>query len=242
MGGYNAIQCEIELLRLALNTGNYKRFIFLQGADYPIKSDAEIVEFFNRNSATEFIRGCAISDSKDKQLYNKSRYFLFINYSNFFTRIVNKLTRTFDIKLRDGRIHCDAEDYTVYWGSAQWAFTDECAKYIVSWFDEHPKFNRWFFYSLTCDETYFVTVVMNSYFASSTLYGRTEDESNKLNKWRNLTYFDYSHDPQKRGCKVFTESDIDELLSASELYVRKVNTELSTELLDKLDKQNGMMS
>lgn len=241
-GGYNAVQCEIELLRFALNTGNYKRLVFLQGADYPIKTNAEIVEFFKRNSTTEFIRGCAISDSKDKQLYNKSRYFLFINYSNILTRIANKLTRSFDIKLRDGYIHYGRDAYTVYWGSAQWGLTNECAKYVVSWYDGNPKFNRWFYYSLTCDETYFVTTIMNSRFESFTLNGKTEPESNKLNKWRNLTYFDYSHDPQKRGCKVFTELDIDELLSANELYARKVNTNLSTALLDKLDERNRMIS
>ena len=241
-GGYNAVQCEIELLRFALSTSNYKRLVFLQGADYPIKTDAEIVEFFNRHTATEFIRGCPISASKDKQLYNKSRYFLFINYSNLLTRIANKLTRSLDLKLRDGYIHCGRDAYTVYWGSAQWALTGECAKYVINWHDDHPKYNRWFYYSLTCDETYFVTTVMNSKYASSTLYGRAELEHNELNNWRNLTYFDYSYDPKKRGCKVFTELDVDELLLTNELYARKVNTELSTALLDKLDERNRILS
>ena len=45
-GGWNAVVAEMKLLELALNSGSYDRIVFLQGADYPLKTDIEIYNFF----------------------------------------------------------------------------------------------------------------------------------------------------------------------------------------------------
>lgn len=44
-GGWNSVAAEILLLKQAIHNGNYDRYVFLQGADYPIKSAKEIMLF-----------------------------------------------------------------------------------------------------------------------------------------------------------------------------------------------------
>lgn len=224
------------MLRFALSKQDYDRIIFLQGSDYPIKSPQHILSFFLENLRVEFIRGCSISRSNNRFLYDKCRYYMYPNKRNLYTRFVQKVTLKFDIKIRDGFIHENGNKYEVYWGSAQWAITGECARYIVQWYDNHKLFNKWFLHAYTADETYFVTVIMNSPFREKTSHCGPEPEARPLNNWRNLTYFDYDHD--KHLCKIMKEEDYPEIVHLNELYVRKVNTVESKTLLELIDRNN----
>ena len=78
---------------------------------------------------------------------------------------------------------------------------------------------------------YFPTVIMNSEWADKTINHRPEPEKKGLVNWRNLHYFEY---PQE--IRVFVEDDFDKIKKLNELYIRKVNTEQSTGLLDKIDE------
>lgn len=118
----------------------------------------------------------------------------------------------------------------VYWGSAQWALTYNCSKYIVDFYKNHPHFNKWFKSSFPSDELYFPTVVMNSPYRSNTTYHGPEPEKKGLCNWRNLHYFEYP-----KYIRVFTKEDFQFLKKLKELYIRKVNTECSSGLLDLID-------
>ena len=48
-GGFNSIIATLELMRMALDFGNYTRFVLLQGQDYPIFSPKDIHAFFDDN-------------------------------------------------------------------------------------------------------------------------------------------------------------------------------------------------
>lgn len=108
--------------------------------------------------------------------------------------------------------------------------TKECVQYIVEFYNKHFKFNKWFKYSFPTNEMYFVTVVMNSNLKQSTMARGSEPEKRGLVNWRNLHYFEY---PEK--IRVFNDNDFEFLSKREELFVRKVNTQESTKLLDLLD-------
>lgn len=228
-GGYNVIQAELELLKKAMESCAYDRLIFLQGADYPLKSGKEIISFFEIHKDTEFIHCSPCSRSKDPHFYRFCRCYWFYDAPNFLKRVWNKLNHLVPIPLRNGMINDGSNKLEVYWGGAQWAITGKCANYIIDICLANKRLNQWFRYAFPVDELYINTIVMNSPFAQKTLY-RNQEFIRQLVDLRNLHYFEYPS-----VIKVFTEEDYILLQERDELYCRKVNTEESTSLLDMID-------
>ncbi len=54
-----------------MQTNAYDRLVFLQGADYPIKTDVDIKSFFEENPEIEYIRGCQVSGIDDPYYHRK---------------------------------------------------------------------------------------------------------------------------------------------------------------------------
>lgn len=233
-GGWNAVIAEIELIRFALRQNDYDRLVFLQGADYPLKSNRRIEKFYRKYPDVEFIRACCCTGVKSPYFYEKCRYFLFYNNVNRLKTLANLITLNFHLKLHSGYIREKGRKYKVYWGGAQWALTGDCAKYVVEFYDTHKLFNHWFLHAFPADELYFTTVVMNSPFRNATSHHGPEPAEKGLVNWRNLHYFEYP--PGK--IKVLSEEDYGMLKKRPELYVRKVTTEDSSSLLDLLDQDS----
>lgn len=235
-GGWNSVVAEVSLLKSASSREKYDRYVFLQGADYPIKTDAEIIEFYKKNNCVEFIRGCCCTDSRTPYLRRRCYGYWFYNNMNKFgilKRISNKIVQKLNIEVRNGFASGDDVQHKVYWGSAQWALTNEAVEYIIKFYNSHPKYNKWYYHSFPADELYFTTVIMNSDFSSMTTANGPEEEMCGLSNWRNLHYFEYL--PGK--IRIYNEMDYDFLCKCTELYVRKVTTKESAKLLDLLDKQ-----
>ena len=230
-GGWNAVTATVNLLRAALAAGGYDRIVFLQGADYPIKTAQEIQAFFASHRETEFIRACDVTASADPYFKEMCRVVFFRNHEDIVHKVLEKLMQHGRIYLRNGSVPLDSGGSVhAYWGSAQWAITGKCAEYIVNFYDTHPEFDRWFYHAFPTDEMYFATVVMNSPFREKTTTHGPEPAQKGLVNWRNLHYFEYPG-----SIRVYGGQDYDFVHSLPELYIRKVNTEKSTELLNRLD-------
>lgn len=239
-GGYNAIEATFELLRTALSSDrNYDYFVLLQNLDYPIRSNEYIKEFFNENNGTEFIRGCKIAKTKDWHyarknkiynkrdddfyLYNHSKLRKYLHY--FKLGLISVTTIGFN-----GVIKENNESFDIYYGTAQWAVTKKCAKYIIAFKNEHPKFNERMRHIQFPDEEYFHTVVHNSEFKYRCIK-YDEPEERWLVNWRNIHYFEFPEE-----VTVFNEKDFDKIIKQDALFIRKVKTGISECLLDKIDK------
>lgn len=219
----------LQLLNDALATDEYERLVFLQGSDYPIKPSKDIVSFFETNKNIEFIRACCCSETQKSYFAGKASYVLFMDNYNVCKKVWNKIIRKFDLRMRKPYI-TDGQIYKIYWGSAQFAITGACAKYILSFSMNHPKFNDWFKFAFPVDEMYFATIVHNSTFSSKTLIGGPEPCKVGLVNWRNLHYFEYG-----TSIKTWSAEDYEFILNLDELYIRKIDSEHSQELLDMLD-------
>ena len=241
-GGYNAIHASFELLRSALNSGvHYDYYVMMQNLDYPIKSNSYIKRFFEDNKGKEFIRGCPIAGTSDWEFSRKYR--LFYMKDNPY----GKASNTNPIKLLitiaqmsmsittiscNGTIHEKGQRFDLYYGCAQWAVTDECARYLDNFEKTHPRFNRKMKIMQFPDEEYFHTVVHNSKFKTS-CFKYDEPIARWLVNWRNLTYFEFP-----KEVSVMTIKDYQKLLSVPDLFCRKVRSDISKDLLDELDKEN----
>ncbi len=71
MGGFSIVQAEINLVKRALQNEKYLKYVLLSGADYPIKDNEYIYNYFKKNSSVEFIRGIDLDQIKHKEFYYK---------------------------------------------------------------------------------------------------------------------------------------------------------------------------
>ncbi len=234
-GGWNAVEALLRLMSYASKNGDYDRYIVMQGLDYPIKSDRFILEFFEKNKNIEFIRGCNTSIAKEDYFRDKSKGYYFYNTDcparKVWNSFIRFLVKRCHIDIRKGYV-IDGERYDVFWGAAQFAITGACVRYILEFSKEHKKFNQYFKHVFPVDETYFQSIVMNSPFVLKTIMGKADPPIKYLVNHRNLHYFTYD----EGGVGVFTVEDYYKLKDRPELYCRKVGSEKSTELLDKLDE------
>lgn len=245
-GGYSSVEATIKLFRAALSSGEFDRFVILQGLDYPIKSNKEIHAFFEENMDKEFIRAQNISDcSNPKEIHKYSLYWYLDKPKKKAARvrrwIINTINNRFFLKKwiiphfkknyvkdRTGR------KMKIYQGSAQFGATRQLAEYIVNFYDENEGFNRYFRSMYAPDEAYFHTIVYNSPFIEHTPDKKADTRPNlSVIELKNLTYFEYPV-----YVMLFTQkSDWPKLRDSGFLYFRKASSE-SKELLDYIDEQH----
>ena len=229
-GGFSAVQATCRLMEAARRAGPFRRYVLLQGADYPIKPDDQIRAFFARHASTEFIRAGNVSEATSLEAYSKARYVLFYDRPSLLKKIWNKLTRVLDIKARAPHLRVGGDSWDFFWGCAQWALTDACVRYLLER-SRDPGLEAQFRHVFPADEVYFHTLVFNSAFAARTTRQAAESAQGRtLTDFRNLVYFEY---PDQ--VRVFDHAALSQLLGRPELFARKVNTAQSSALLDALD-------
>jgi len=222
------------LLRAAVNNGGFDRYVLLQGADYPIKSNDYIADFYEKNRNVEYIRAVNCATSEKKYFYAKARYPQVFDRANLLMRIRNKLIRVLDLKLKPKQWAVDGKPWNVYWGCAQFSVTHKCVELFLK-YENHAVLRKHFSNIFPTDETFFHTIVYNSDLVQNTTHGHSESdrEINNLVNLINLTYFEYPV-----LVTIFTHDDYQKIIDLPHLYVRKVNTVESTVLLDMIDRRN----
>ena len=233
-GGYHSIIATMETMRMALDQGEFTRFILMQGQDYPLFSPQKIHEFFANND-TEYCRAEDITVSKNKNDYMKwgGYWFNDFPYQNVFLKAARYALNRFNrigIKYRKGTFKDSQSTWHVYKGWAQFALTRDCVKYILNVYDNNQKFNKFMKHRFPPDEIYVHTIIHNSKYknkVSRQSIIRRNGEPTLLN----LTYFEYP----VRVTVYKEKSDYEWLKKTGCLFVRKVNSS-STELLDEIDR------
>lgn len=238
-GGFSAVQATITLMKAALEYDAFDRFVLLQGLEYPIKSNVEIKKFFVENRDREFICAQNISKRNDARTVHKYRLYHFPDKSN---KIIGKLSKKINRKLLKMDFIHKLKSRTVknkngskmelYQGCAQIALTRDAVEYVVRFFQENRKANKYFKTVFTVDEIYFHTLIFNSKFRENATEISDLDFP-RLRDFKNLTYFEYPADTV--DITVFKDkSDYEKLNNSGYLFVRKVNSE-SKALLDYID-------
>lgn len=238
-GGFSAIEATINLIRYALNEGDFDRFVLLQGLEYPILSNQAIDAFFEKQPQTEFLLAQNISKKKDWHEEHKYRLFWDLDNAKKISRkvlhrIYGCILKTKKIpKLRPNYVEDkDGRKLDIFQGGSRFAVTADAARYFVEFYDSNPGFNRYFKHVYAVDESYFHTVLYNSPYVKNTPDGKAVDRPH-LEDFKNLTYFEY---PVQ--ATLFTSpADWPKLKNSGYLYFRKASSE-SRELLDLIDREH----
>lgn len=216
-GGYSQVQCELNLLKESIKN-KYEYYHLLSGCDLPIKDQDYIHNYFNDNRGTEFIR--FMEDGWD---YNRvSKIHLFNdyckannNYANLIYRICNKLSCKFINK--DSFDYTSRFDYEFKKGDQWFSITHECAKYIC---DNVSLIKEMFKYSACPDEHFIHTIIYNSKFRSNISYNNCLREID----WKRGFPYTYIID------------DYDMLKNSKNLFARKFDFNIDSQIIDKIYK------
>lgn len=214
-GAYSIVQATVNSFEEILKAPQKYDYInLLSGQDYPLKSTAEIHDFFKNNLGKAFMHTLSVENEWQEAIPRLTKYHL-CNYhfagKHFVEKWMNKLLPS--RKMPNNLIPV---------GRSQWfTITTEQAQYIVTYLQENKHVKRFFELTWGSDEIVFQTILFNSKF-----------QQEMVND--NLRYIDWSEG--KASPKTFTITDLSILLNSGKLFARKFNESVDTAILDELEK------
>lgn len=222
-GGFNIVRAQLYLLKEIVKDKSIDYIHFMSGQDYPIKSINYIRNFFELNKGKEFIEVMDLPNYKwDKGTYDRFSYYRLFDCFNHrcnLGRLVIDLFVEIQIYLKYKRSIPNYYDH-LYGGSNWMSITRECAEYITN------NYNRNFYSRLKMtfapDETFFHTVILNSHFKDKIVN----------NNYRYIIWKFRNHSIPA----VMDETDWKDILMSDALFVRKIDKNISNNLLDLIDK------
>ncbi len=231
-GSYNQILATLFLFKNA-NKNNYDRYLLISGADLPLKSNKNIITFFENSDKEyfDYTKFPKIEWKKDNYGFDRVDYFHF-NYiknskifiTKFFFKILNGINERIIIRIlkffhiRRPRFKID------YYGGANWMdLTGNCVSQIIAFTNSHPNFIKKFRYTRCADEIFFQTIIFN--------FVKNIQIEKKC-----LRYVDFQTGPEYP--RIFRKDDFSRLVNNDALFARKFNINVDSEIIKMLLNNN----
>lgn len=158
-GGVSLVIATLFLIREAYKN-NYDRYIFISGQDIPLKTNKEIIDFFDENKDKEFTSFGNIRDYED--MYKEMSFRL--NAYNFGKIYRKLLSRRFREAISNIPFIKRTTPENIYYGSQWWNLTNNAIKYILDYVEKNPEYLKRFNYTWGSDEFFFQSILLNSSF------------------------------------------------------------------------------
>lgn len=233
-GSINEVVYQMALVEAAL-TSDADYLITLSGMDYPVWSNARILEFFEENQGRNILQGISmVHQGAVAQLYRELRFLADKPWKT------GSLLSKFRVGLRKSisflginktlQIHAPEKVYDLYKGAAWWAITRELAQFVLQQWKGNERLVKYFRTSFCPAETFVQTVAFNSKYADSCMLSKGAYMS--LAALTPLTYINY--DPV---IKILDETDYDKIIGSGKMFCRKVITGDSERLMKLIDQE-----
>jgi len=244
--GFSQVESILDLMKHAVGDGvDYVSLI--SGSDYPIKPTQYIMDFFAK-AQEEFITFWRLEDRPS--WLDKINYYYPIDLvpiKNYETAGFRRYWWGYFYKLRHYMPLRSRPTFVPYGGSDWWSMSGDCARYVLGYIKQNPKYVSFYRYTHCPSEMLFHSIVLNSEFAS-----RVRNYQ-KYEEWRaagnsneqpmlpedgfNLRYIDWSGESSgERDCPaVLDERDFDALSHSPDLFARKLEEGRSEGLLRMID-------
>jgi Core-2/I-Branching enzyme len=226
-GKISQVDATLILLRMIIESKREYDYVWLiSGQDYPIKSEDDIVKFFQKKSGENFIN---VLDNRSR-IYkrflkrNTVWYPRWIDSSN----ILIKILRRIYIFITGGTYYtfpflkkkCPFNNITYYFGANWFTISYQTVKYILEFLEKNKNYYNFFKNTEIPDESFFHTIIFNSPF------------SKKYAEY--LCYVDWGD--HKRNPKILTTVDYKNLIRSDLLIARKFDLCVDSKVLDMLDE------
>ncbi len=205
----------------------YIHYTLLSGQDYLIKSSKELYDFLSQNRDYNF--NTLIEKTPKFNKRYEIPYLSFMSKNNFLCKVIKNIyqiitggkNHTFKIFRRSYE-----KNFTIYFGWNWFSYNYELVKYIIGFLDDHEDYDKFMNYVLNSDESYLISIVLNSEHAKTIKEG--------------LTYVDWSLG--KRNPKILGLEDLDSLRETQCFIARKFDLSQDEKIMDKLDTLIGKES
>ena len=217
-GGFGHVRATIKGIIALLRSGlPFDYTVLLTGQDYPIKSNAQIEEFFARQNGRSFVEYFPLPHAGwthgglDRLQFRHYR-FLGRHY-----RLRRPTGATFDERFPSLRL---------FGGSAYWCLSRECTEYVHKFFCKEAAYTHFFRYVDAPDEIFFHTIILNS-----PLRERVVNDDLRFLEWRNPAV--------ASGPAILTAQDFEKVAKSPKLFARKFDITKDAEILDMIDTRTA---
>lgn len=236
IGGGSQVRAINKLLGMALKK-KYDRYIYISGQDYPIWTNEEMTHFWIQNQEVEYCGAYNITDSSDAMALSKINHYSWFDIPFKNEKLFNKSRNLLNSVLRkiprNTSFYVKGREYKIYWGSSWWSLSNECARYVYKTYNENAEIRKYLRYSFAPDELWVQTILGNSQYKERLLHVDSYD----FNKVTVLQLVEY-----RDSIKIWEKKDYDTIKRSDKMFLRKVTTEKSKDLLDLLDFQRQSRS
>ena len=217
-GNYNQIRATYALIKCAVKSNTENYFMLISGQDFLIKKPNELIHFFLNNNGKEFLVNFKLPDAQwaDGGLNRLGCFnFNFLKVNKILNK-VNSLITIIQFKLNIFR-----KPYFQQYGGSNWFnLSYQCLNYIHNYIQKNPKYLSTFKYTLTAEEIFIQSIVMNSEFKNKVV---SDD----------LRYIDWQTGPEFP--KTFTIKDYNKILNIeNKFFARKFNENIDNEIINRL--------
>jgi hypothetical protein len=206
----------------------FDRILLLSGQDYPIKSNADIDNFFKNARHSVFVNHFPIPNYKkwpgsdrggwyrvDKYYFGQKWYHFMASKSlNFASTYLPFFKR----KLPDGM-----KPYT---GQTWWNLDMYALNYILDYHEKHPEYIAFHKNTFVADELFVQMILMNS--QDDRLLKSIENSEKRLSIW------DKADSPHPN---ILRKTDLQAILTSTDLFARKFDENVDSEILDLIDEK-----
>jgi hypothetical protein len=216
---FGIIKAQRAAMQTALRTNpRFTHLTLLTGQDYPIKPPDEIDLFFDAHRSTSFIGYLPGDTKKQRRKQLRARYKnWYLYFAGKHRRVSSKLLNKVGIKRRvpDGLRPIK--------GRANFTLSRECTEYALRFFEENPRYVKFFKHTKYPDEHFWHTILLNS--------PLRETVENKTLR----------HEPfeeRKSHGRVLHKEDLAELKAESSkcFFAKKFDTTVDSDILDLIDR------
>jgi hypothetical protein len=220
-GGFGMIEATLELMHTMYDYGLQPDYVHLiSGQDFPLRSNTEIVRFFNENRGMNFIETYTIPSSQLFELgLNRIRYYWYIEDEGYF-----KANQLVEKQKQLNMVRPYFKDIQPYNGSQWWSLTSECVQWIYE--TCKPGYHLYDFYKYTFvpDEMLFQTMLKNSDW----------NDTIANNNLRCINWKDGPEFPRTWRIK-----DFERLMASGKLFARKFDEKIDKEIIDMIEEKRG---
>jgi hypothetical protein len=224
-GGINHLYAYLELAAAAIKEPDIKFFHLLTGQDYPIKSQACILDFFDANPENSYIDHAPLSSSRwsgnDAASDRIEYYHLYDLLNNGKTGITLNL-KFIDLQKRIGfKRKYKATLPRLFFGWTYWSLNRAAMAYVINYTQTTPRLIQRLKHTFCAEETYVQTILCNSPLSDSLINN-------------NLRYVDWHSNRGGVNPSILDLSDYETLCRSPALFARKFDSVHSKELRQKL--------
>lgn len=236
-GGFSQVEAMLKLLTVGLAFPATQRFTYLSGADYPLRAASELLTHFEKNSDTSYVPCVHVDKSSQKYdrfvNVNINGEVEFLNMRGRQSEMEIQLRKAFisncykEFKRNSQSIMSQFIPYKEMYSGSQWvSLTRVHSEYLMQEISGLPNIGIFFRYTVVPDESFIHTILMNSPYAAHNILRE------------NMHEILWKESPTDKGAVVvtYTEQHLDFLKSSRKWFARKFSTQVSADLLERLDE------